>query len=167
MLWRWEENEDNEYYALEWVLVLHVELLALCIRATRSSACPIIIWSLSRRLDYFRARGVRRMHQFLNCSASFKTLWELDKNSPQSNELRNERVNSHSTFVHGKYFVRAQYCVRAQSASQQNLLPVKIFCPDMIFRFFYISSRRNIVLGDSLPWTNMDWLSKLISLKAF
>ena len=43
-------------------------------------------------------------------------------------------------------------------ASQQSLLPVKIFCPDIIFRFFYISSRRNIVLGDNLPWTNMDWL---------
>ena len=43
-------------------------------------------------------------------------------------------------------------------ASQQSLLPVKIFCPDMIFRFFYISSRRNIVLGASFPWTNMDWL---------
>jgi len=23
---------------------------------------------------------------------------------------------SHSTFLHGKYFVRAQYCVRAQAA---------------------------------------------------
>ena len=43
-------------------------------------------------------------------------------------------------------------------ASQQSLLPVKIFCPDIIFRFFHISSRRNIVLGDSLPWTNTDWL---------
>ena len=45
-------------------------------------------------------------------------------------------------------------------ASQQSLLPVKIFCPDIIFRFFHISSRRNIVLGDNFPWRNMDWLYK-------
>ena len=43
-------------------------------------------------------------------------------------------------------------------ASQQSLLPVKIFCSDIIFGFLYISSRRNIVMGDSLPWTNMDRL---------
>ena len=30
-------------------------------------------------------------------------------------------------------------------ASQQSLLLVKIFCPDITFWFFYISSRRNIV----------------------
>ena len=51
-------------------------------------------------------------------------------------------------------------------ASEHNLLSVKIFRSDIIFRNFYILSWRDIVLGDNLPWTNMDWLYK-VSKKYF
>ena len=91
---------------------------------------------------------------FSYCHCTGKGLWANFMHYPLSQASSVTPLSSMENISSGCNIASGHN--RRNIASQKSLLPVKIFCPDVIFRFFYTSSRRNLVLGDSLPWTNMD-----------
>ena len=109
----------------------------------------------------FRIKVNERKKSSLGGTFEFLTNEVRDKN--RSSKTRPMMPCSHSIIFRGKYFVKTKYCVRAQPAkfaASHNILS------DMICRFPYILTRRNLALGDHLPWTNMDWLLVTRDVKA-
>ena len=46
--------------------------------------------------------------------------------------------------------------LRQNMATRQNMLPLKYFVQTLHVAFFRFRPDANMVLGDDLPWTNMD-----------
>ena len=99
-----------------------------------------------------------------------RTIWKLDKIFPLLGSMSvNERASkraSKQTRKRGSELSSASKQV--SGASGPAIDPRDLV---QTFRFFHISSRRNIVLGDNFPWMNMDWLikskHKVLSMRKF